>query len=318
MVDARAEPPRSVLLLSRFALPIGALVVVALLLTESSTRTFVVANAAAQLGLFLAIACVPGWRTRRMSYVDIAWPSGLVALGVLTLALSDRSSLAVAVSVVYLVMGARMAIGATVMWRRGELDHELPRYRYQRFRWERASLGDERADLEAEILVQAVSNLGPMAVPGLLVVGVPGSDLGAVGALGLLLWAGSWVLESVADTQKLRFVAGSSATGSRTCCDVGLWRYSRHPNYFFQWMQWNAITVLSLPALVDAIDRFGVPAAAAAAVGLLGLSATMYWVLVHYTGAVPAEHFSVLKRPDYRTYQATTNRFFPGPSRRPS
>ena len=42
----------------------------------------------------------------------------------------------------------------------------------------------------------------------------------------------------------------------------------------------------------------------------------MYYTLVHYTGAVPAEHYSALKRPAYAEYQATVNRFFPGPRRR--
>jgi steroid 5-alpha reductase family enzyme len=43
----------------------------------------------------------------------------------------------------------------------------------------------------------------------------------------------------------------------------------------------------------------------------------MYTTLVHYTGARPAEHYSVQKRPQYRAYQQVTNRFFPGPCREP-
>jgi steroid 5-alpha reductase family enzyme len=38
----------------------------------------------------------------------------------------------------------------------------------------------------------------------------------------------------------------------------------------------------------------------------------MYLTLVYLTGAVPAEYFSVSKRPEYRAYQQSTNRFFPG------
>ena len=41
----------------------------------------------------------------------------------------------------------------------------------------------------------------------------------------------------------------------------------------------------------------------------------MYMTLVYYTGAVPAEHYSASKRPEYREYQKQTNRFFPGPYR---
>lgn len=42
----------------------------------------------------------------------------------------------------------------------------------------------------------------------------------------------------------------------------------------------------------------------------------MYTTLVHYTGAVPSEHFSVQKRPEYKEYQRQTNMFFPGPVKR--
>jgi steroid 5-alpha reductase family enzyme len=42
----------------------------------------------------------------------------------------------------------------------------------------------------------------------------------------------------------------------------------------------------------------------------------MYYTLVHYTGARPAEYYSVQKRPEYRAYQETTNMFFPGPVKR--
>jgi steroid 5-alpha reductase family enzyme len=54
------------------------------------------------------------------------------------------------------------------------------------------------------------------------------------------------------------------------------------------------------------------------AFGVLALSLAwviqlMYSTLVYYTGAVPAEHYSRLKRPEYARYQATVNRFFPGP-----
>jgi len=41
----------------------------------------------------------------------------------------------------------------------------------------------------------------------------------------------------------------------------------------------------------------------------------MYKTLVYTTGAIPSEYFSLQKRPDYKEYQKTTNRFFPGPNK---
>ena len=46
---------------------------------------------------------------------------------------------------------------------------------------------------------------------------------------------------------------------------------------------------------------------------LLYVSRIMYWVLTFYTGAVPAEYYSLQKRPEYAEYQKRTNMFFPGP-----
>ena len=47
--------------------------------------------------------------------------------------------------------------------------------------------------------------------------------------------------------------------------------------------------------------------------GLFSISWMMYTCLVHYTGAAPAEYYSVKKRPDYVKYQKTVNMFIPGP-----
>ena len=46
--------------------------------------------------------------------------------------------------------------------------------------------------------------------------------------------------------------------------------------------------------------------------GLLFMSRLMYTTLVYHTGAIPSEYYSVQKRPEYKSYQATTNIFFPG------
>ena len=71
------------------------------------------ANAAAQLAVFLVTAVVPALGTGRMSYVDIAWPWGLVTLGLLPLLRpppqwSARTGLVMAA---YLLQGGRMALG---------------------------------------------------------------------------------------------------------------------------------------------------------------------------------------------------------------
>lgn len=71
--------------------------------------------------------------------------------------------------------------------------------------------------------------------------GLAGSiGLGVADFLGWALCAAGLVLEAVADQQKLTF---KSAPNPKAWCDVGVWRWSRHPNYFGEWLIWWGIFV---------------------------------------------------------------------------
>ncbi|MDB5524995.1 MAG: rane protein [Rhizobium sp.] len=108
--------------------------------------------------------------------------------------------------------------------------------------------------------------------------------------------------EAVADAQLARFRKSPEAkTG---VCETGLWRYSRHPNYFFEWLIWCAW-------LLFAIDFHGV-----FNWGWLALLAPlqMFWLLVHVSGIPPLEEHMLKSRGEkFRALQAHVNAFFPGP-----
>jgi steroid 5-alpha reductase family enzyme len=130
---------------------------------------------------------------------------------------------------------------------------------------------------------------------------VPSSAWGATCFwVGLLLWAAGLFGESVADRQLARFRRDPAHRGQ--VCQQGLWRLSRHPNYFFEWLVWVGYGVFAL----------------ASPWGWLGLAAPalMYHFLVNVTGIPMTEALSVRSKGEaYRRYQATTNAFFPGPPR---
>lgn len=68
----------------------------------------------------------------------------------------------------------------------------------------------------------------------------------------LLLWVASYAFESIADNQKKDFVVKMVKKGDKTAvCDVGLWYYSRHPNYFGEWMVWNSLIIFSIPSALN-------------------------------------------------------------------
>jgi steroid 5-alpha reductase family enzyme len=119
----------------------------------------------------------------------------------------------------------------------------------------------------------------------------------------LVLFAGIFG-EAVADRELRRFRADPINRGR--ICDAGLWGWSRHPNYFFEWFGWLAYPLF-------AIDLSG--AYPWGWLALLG-PACMYWLLVHVSGIPPLEEHMLARRgAEFRRYQARTNSFFPAPPR---
>jgi len=110
--------------------------------------------------------------------------------------------------------------------------------------------------------------------------------------------------EGISDWQLRRFKAEPANKGG--IIDTGLWRWSRHPNYFFETVGWLAYPII-------AIDFSG-----AYVWGWLTLAAPacMYWLLVHVSGLPPLEQHMLRSRGDaFRAYQRRTNAFFLGPPR---
>jgi steroid 5-alpha reductase family enzyme len=115
----------------------------------------------------------------------------------------------------------------------------------------------------------------------------------------LILFAGIGG-EALADAQLKRFRDLPDNKGK--VCDVGLWRWSRHPNYFFEWFGWLAYPVIAISP--------GYPSGWATLLAPL----FMYWILVHVTGIPPLEAQMLRSRGErYRDYQSRTSMFFPRP-----
>jgi steroid 5-alpha reductase family enzyme len=104
--------------------------------------------------------------------------------------------------------------------------------------------------------------------------------------------------EAVADRQLRGF---RTDPGNRNrICDQGLWGWSRHPNYFFEWLHWCAYPLLAIAA--------GWWPATLALIG----PTLMYWLLVHVSGIPPLEAQMLRSRGEaYRDYQRRVSGFFP-------
>ena len=274
-------------------------------------------NSLGQIALFTVVVCIPIWRTGRMSYVDIGWPWGLVLLGIISFYFSEGYWLrSLVVSSVVILIGLRMGLGALKMWRLGFLKKEFPRYQYQRIVWKEEGKNNTALALQIDAIAQGLANASFLAFPVFIIASNGDQEFSVLEIVGLVIWILAFSMESIADFQKVRFLKEMKRAGKhRQVCNVGLWKYCRHPNYFAEWMVWNGLVIAAIPSWLSLKALESEPVWLLLGIGLLLASKFMYTTLVYTTGAVPSEYYSVQKRPDYKDYQQQTNRFFPGPRR---
>ena len=280
-------------------------------------QEMVLVNGVLQLLLFLVVACIPALFTKKMSYVDIAWPWGLVLIGVLALLLGQGYKPRIyLVAGMYLFSGLRMGIGALILFSKGHLNSELSRYSYQRRRWNKAGYKNLNLSLQYEIMIQCFANITFLAIPAILMANNSTNSLAISELIGVGLWATWFVLEHISDLQKQQFLKKAFLEKKKKqVCNVGFWKYTRHPNYFSEWMVWNAMIISSLSSLIIAFSTDQQVVWTIICIGLFYISYIMYTTLVYYTGAVPSEFYTLQKRPNYKEYQEQTNMFFPGPKK---
>ena len=114
--------------------------------------------------------------------------------------------------------------------------------------------------------------------------------------IGILVWIIGIAGEIIADAQLKAFKSNLENRGKT--CQVGLWNYSRHPNYFFEWLIWVAYAVFALASPYGWIAWASV--------------ALMYYFLMHVSGVPLAEAQSLQSRgEEYRRYQQSTSIFVP-------
>lgn len=130
----------------------------------------------------------------------------------------------------------------------------------------------------------------------------PVPELHLLELIGAGLWLAALSGEALADAQLAAFKRDAANRGQ--VCAVGLWRFSRHPNYFFEWMIWVSFFVFAL----------GSPHGWVAIIG----PASILYLLVRVTGIPLTEEQSLRSKGDaYRRYQQTTSAFIPWFPRKP-
>lgn len=230
------------------------------------------------------------WQRRRNNagIVDVLWALGLAASAV---ALAAGGGGAVVPRVMLGLLGGLWGIRLALhLWRRVSREPEDGRYRALRAHWQ-----GNQAKFFGFFQLQAVL-VALFALSFVAVAQNRADEPTAWTALGLLIWVISVAGESLADRQLARFRSDPANRGHT--CRTGLWRYSRHPNYFFEWLHWLSYVALAI----------GSPIVWLSAVGPL-----LMYVFLRWVSGIPFTEAQALRSrgDDYRRYQQQTPMFFP-------
>ena len=254
--------------------------------------------------VLVSLAMTAAWLIARLTvnagWVDVVWTfaTGVVGalVAVVPLGGAEPSWRQALVAALALLWSLRLGLHVAARVAKGPED-----VRYASFRREWGADYQRRMFwfLQAQAACAWV-----LAVAIMLAARNPVPQLRVTDAIAVAVLLGAIVGEALADRQLRAFRADPGNKGR--ICDTGLWRYSRHPNYFFEWLGWFAYPLFGM----DFSGRYGWGWLAFAAPAL------MYWLLIYVSGIPPLEAQMEKSRPDaFRAYKARTSAFFPAPRR---
>jgi steroid 5-alpha reductase family enzyme len=228
---------------------------------------------------------------RDVSIVDSMWSLMFVfSAGTYLLWSGDGGTRTWLVMTLLLVWAARLAIHIT--WRNWGEEED---YRYQQIR---ANNSPNFAFKSLYIVFGLQALLAWfVSLPALAAISGVG-NLGPLDALGAGLWLVGVFFEAVGDYQLARFRGDPANQGK--VMRSGLWRYTRHPNYFGDFCVWWGFYLIALSA---------------GAWWTILSPLLMSFLLLKVSGVAMLEKTITLRRPKYADYIASTNAFFPGPPR---
>jgi len=240
------------------------------------------------LGITFAVAL----RVGKQAVIDVTWGLGFVAIALTALVTSGghgdalRRWLALVLTAVW---GLRLAAH---IFSRSRGKGEDPRYEAMLKRTD----GNPNAYALLHIYLPQGVIMWFVSLPVQIAMFVEGG-IGAVLWLGVVVWAIGFFFESVGDLQLTRFRNDPANKG--TVLDTGLWRYTRHPNYFGDASVWTGLFLIAASAWPGVLTILS--------------PAVMVWNLYGGTGKKLLEKDIGDRRPDYADYVRRTSGFFPWP-----
>ncbi len=227
---------------------------------------------------------------KRNDVADVAWGLGFTLLAWLSFLLSDEQSWrGILVSSLVTIWGVRLAWHIHVR-NRGKAED----YRYKQWREEWGKWFFLRSYGQVYLLQGFLLFL--IILPVLFINKSEGSALGIFDYVGLAIWMIGFYFESVGDSQLAKFMKDPLNKGK--LMTSGLWKYTRHPNYFGEVTQWWGMWIIAL----------SVPNGFVAIIGPLTIT-----VLILKISGIPMLEKRMQLNPDFEAYKRRTSVFFPLP-----
>jgi steroid 5-alpha reductase family enzyme len=230
---------------------------------------------------------------KRNDVADVAWGPGFIVVAVTSLIMAGSfSDRAMIVSSLVIIWGVRLALH---IGKRHIGKPEDARYAKWRKEWGKAFL--VRSFMQVFMLQGILLII--VAIPIIIINTAPPSPLTILDIAGICIWLLGFTFETVSDWQLSRFLKLSSNRGK--IMTTGLWRYSRHPNYFGEVTLWWGISIIAL----------SVPSGWMSIVGPL-----MITFLILKVSGIPMLEEGFRDNSDFQQYKQRTSAFIPLPQRK--
>lgn len=238
-------------------------------------------------------------RIRDVSVIDAFWPLGMVILAGTTALLTDgspiRSGILLALTALW---GLRLSFHLFVRWRGHGVD---PRYAAILGRlMDKKGWSFAKASFWQVFAMQCVLLILVCLPAQLGQISAEPASIGVLGWIGVAIALTGIAFETVGDAQLTAFRANPANAGK--VLDTGLWRYTRHPNYFGDVCTWWGIWLVAAETTAGLYSIIG--------------PLILTFLLTRVSGVPMLEHRLKKNRPDYDAYLRRTSSFIPWPPRR--
>jgi len=229
---------------------------------------------------------------KRNDIADIAWGLGFILISWSGLYFAKTSLRGLLVNFLVTIWGMRLAWH---IYKRNLKKHEDYRYAAWRKEWGKWFF------LRSYFQVYFLQGLFLYFIiqPVIFIHYRVSSNFGIFDLIGLVVWIIGFYFESTGDSQLKTFISNPANKGK--LMETGLWKYSRHPNYFGEVTQWWGLFIIA----------FSVPGASFTIIGPLTIT-----ILILFVSGIPLLEKKYSGRPDWEEYKKKTSVFFPLPPKR--